>query len=145
MTGWRALFYKEVLRFWKVSFQTIAAPVLTACLYLLIFGHVMEDKVRVYDQVSYTAFLIPGLVMMSVLQNAFANSSSSIIQSKIMGNLIFILLTPLSHRSWFAAYVGSSIVRGLAVGVGVLLVTSIGVHLPMAQPMWILEIGRAHV
>ena len=138
MTGWRALFYKEVLRFWKVSFQTIAAPVLTACLYLLIFGHVMEDKVRVYDQVGYTAFLIPGLVMMSVLQNAFANSSSSIIQSKIMGNLIFILLTPLSHRSWFAAYVGSSIVRGLAVGVGVLLVTSIGVHLPMVQPLWIL-------
>lgn len=138
MTGWRALFYKEVLRFWKVSFQTIAAPVLTACLYLLIFGHVMEDKVRVYDQVSYTAFLIPGLVMMSVLQNAFANSSSSIIQSKIMGNLIFILLTPLSHRSWFAAYVGSSIVRGLAVGVGVLLVTSLGVHLPMVQPLWIL-------
>jgi ABC-2 type transport system permease protein len=138
MTGWRALFYKEVLRFWKVSFQTIAAPVLTACLYLLIFGHVMEDKVQVYDQVSYTAFLIPGLVMMSVLQNAFANSSSSIIQSKIMGNLIFILLTPLSHRSWFAAYVGSSIVRGLAVGLGVLLVTSLGAHVPMLQPIWIL-------
>jgi ABC-2 type transport system permease protein len=138
MTGWRALFYKEVLRFWKVSFQTIAAPVLTACLYLLIFGHVMEDKVQVYDQVNYTAFLIPGLVMMSVLQNAFANSSSSIIQSKIMGNLIFILLTPLSHRSWFAAYVGSSIVRGLAVGLGVLLVTSLGAHVPMLQPIWIL-------
>ena len=138
MTGWRALFYKEVLRFWKVSFQTIAAPVLTACLYLLIFGHVMEDKVQVYDRVSYTAFLIPGLVMMSVLQNAFANSSSSIIQSKIMGNLIFILLTPLSHRSWFAAYVGSSIVRGLAVGLGVLLVTSLGAHVPMLQPIWIL-------
>jgi ABC-2 type transport system permease protein len=138
MTGWRALFYKEVLRFWKVSFQTIAAPVLTACLYLLIFGHVMEDKVQVYDQINYTAFLIPGLVMMSVLQNAFANSSSSIIQSKIMGNLIFILLTPLSHRSWFAAYVGSSIVRGLAVGLGVLLVTSWSVHLPMVQPLWIL-------
>ena len=89
MTGWKALFVKEVLRFWKVSFQTIAAPVLTSCLYLLIFGTVLEDKVQVYDQVQYTAFLIPGLVMMSVLQNAFANSSSSIIQSKIMGNLIF--------------------------------------------------------
>jgi ABC-2 type transport system permease protein len=138
MIGWKTLFYKEVLRFWKVSFQTIAAPVLTACLYLLIFGHVMEDKVQVYDQVNYTAFLIPGLVMMSVLQNAFANSSSSIIQSKIMGNLIFILLTPLSHRDWFAAYVGSSIVRGLAVGLGVLVVTSLSVHLPMAQPIWIL-------
>jgi ABC-2 type transport system permease protein len=66
--------------------------------------------------VSYTAFLVPGLVMMSVLQNAFANSSSSLVQSKIMGNLVFLLLTPLSHWSWFVAYVGSSVVRGLAGG-----------------------------
>jgi ABC-2 type transport system permease protein len=123
MTGWQTLFYKEVLRFWKVSFQTVAAPVLTAMLYMLIFGHVLEDHVKVYDR-SYTAFLVPGLVMMSVLQNAFANSSSSLIQSKIMGNLVFLLLTPLSHWSWFFAYVGSSVVRGLVVGTGVLLVTA---------------------
>ena len=97
MTGWRALLYKEVLRFWKVGFQTVAAPVLTAVLYLLIFGHVLEEHVTVYNGVGYTAFLIPGLVMMSVLQNAFANSSSSMVQSKIMGNLVFLLLTPLSH------------------------------------------------
>jgi ABC-2 type transport system permease protein len=97
MTGWTMLFYKEVLRFWKVSFQTVAAPVLTAVMYLMIFGHVLEAHVQVYDGVSYTAFLIPGLVMMSVLQNAFANSSSSMVQSKIMGNLVFLLLTPLSH------------------------------------------------
>ena len=90
MTGWRALLYKEVLRFWKVGFQTVAAPVLTAVLYLLIFGHVLEEHVTVYNGVGYTAFLIPGLVMMSVLQNAFANSSSSMVQSKIMGNLVFL-------------------------------------------------------
>ena len=141
MSGWQALFYKEILRFWKVSFQTVAAPVLTACLYMLIFGHVLEDRVKVYDQVSYTAFLVPGLVMMSVLQNAFANSSSSIIQSKIMGNLVFILLTPLSHRSWFVAYVGSSIVRGLAVGLGVLLVTSLVTTPSYVAPLWILVFG----
>ena len=93
MTGWQTLLYKEVLRFWKVSFQTVAAPVLTALLYLLIFGHVLSDRVKVYDTITYTAFLVPGLVMMSVLQNAFANSSSSLIQSKIMGNLVFVLLT----------------------------------------------------
>ena len=138
MTGWQALFYKEVLRFWKVSFQTVAAPVLTAVLYLMIFGHVLEDHVKVYDRISYTAFLVPGLVMMSVLQNAFANSSSSIVQSKIMGSLVFVLLTPLSHWSWFVAYVGSSIVRGLAVGAGVLVVTSAFVRPQFAAPLWIL-------
>jgi len=138
MTGWQTLFYKEVLRFWKVAFQTVAAPVLTALLYLMIFGHVLEDHVKVYDRIPYTAFLVPGLVMMSVLQNAFANSSSSLIQSKIMGNLVFVLLSPLSHWAWFIAYVGSSIVRGLAVGAGVLAVTSLFALPSIDNPLWVL-------
>ncbi|KNZ33586.1 MAG: metal-dependent hydrolase [Methylibium sp. NZG] len=137
LAGARSLLYKEVLRFWKVSFQTVAAPVLTAVLYLLIFGHVLEDHVKVFDKVGYTSFLIPGLVMMSVLQNAFANSSSSLIQSKITGNLVFLLVTPLSHWAWFAAYVGASVVRGVVVGLGVLLVTMWFAPLHVAQPLWI--------
>jgi ABC-2 type transport system permease protein len=138
MTGWQTLLYKEVLRFWKVGFQTVAAPVLTAVLYLLIFGHALENHVKVYDRISYTAFLVPGLVMMSVLQNAFANSSSSLIQSKIMGNLVFLLLTPLSHWSWFIAYVGSSVARGLIVGIGVYGVTVWFADLSFVAPWWIL-------
>jgi ABC-2 type transport system permease protein len=138
MTGWRALLYKEVMRFWKVGFQTMGAPILTAVLYLLIFGHVLENQVKVYDQISYTAFLVPGLVMMSVLQNAFANSSSSLVQSKIMGSLVFVLLTPLSHWSWFGAYVGSSVVRGLLVGSGVFLATAFFTPLTFVAPLWIL-------
>jgi ABC-2 type transport system permease protein len=138
LAGTRPLLYKEVLRFWKVAFQTVAAPVLTAVLYLLIFGHVLEDHVKVFETVGYTSFLIPGLVMMSVLQNAFANSSSSLIQSKINGNLVFLLVTPLSHWAWFLAYVGASVVRGLVVGVGVLLVTMWFAPLHLAEPLWIL-------
>ncbi|MDE2414447.1 MAG: ABC transporter permease [Comamonadaceae bacterium] len=137
MIGWQTLFYKEVLRFWKVAFQTVAAPVLTAVLYLLIFSHVLEDRVQVYGQLSYTAFLVPGLVMMSVLQNAFANSSSSLIQSKIMGNLVFVLLTPLSHWAWFFAYVGSSVLRGLLVGLGVFAVTLFFAQPAFAAPLWV--------
>ena len=136
--GARTLYYKEVLRFWKVSFQTVGAPVLTAVLYLLIFGHVLEDHVKVYDQVGYTSFLIPGLVMMSVLQNSFANSSSSLIQSKITGNLVFLLVAPLSHWAWFLAYVGASVTRGLVVGAGVLAVTVWFAPPGMAQPLWAL-------
>jgi ABC-2 type transport system permease protein len=144
MTGWTMLFYKEVLRFWKVGFQTVAAPVLTAVMYLMIFGHVLEAHVQVYDGVSYTAFLIPGLVMMSVLQNAFANSSSSMVQSKIMGNLVFLLLTPLSHWSWFLAYALSAMVRGLLVGMGVMLAGVVFVwqssvlsfSLMPSEPLW---------
>lgn len=138
MSGWKMLFYKEILRFWKVGFQTVAAPVITAILYLMIFGHVLEDRVQVYESVGYTAFLLPGLVMMSVLQNAFANSSSSLVQSKVMGNLVFLLLTPLSHRAWFVAYVGSSVVRGLAVGAGVMLATWWFAQPSLVAPLWIL-------
>ena len=122
----------------KLGAKLLAAPVLTALLYLLIFGHVLSDRVKVYDQISYTAFLVPGLVMMSVLQNAFANSSSSLIQSKITGNLVFVLLSPLSHVEFFAAYVLASMARGLGVGLGVLAVTVWFVDLDVAAPWWAL-------
>lgn len=135
--GFRTLLYKEVLRFWKVGFQTVAAPVLTGVLYLLVFGHVLEAHVEAFPGVSYTAFLIPGLVMMSVLQNAFANSSSSLIQSKITGNLVFVLLPPLSNGEFFAAYVIASVVRGLVVGVGVFAVTVWFAPPALAAPLWI--------
>ncbi len=138
LEGAMPLFRKEVLRFWKVAFQTVAAPVLTAVLYLLIFGHVLDDHVEAFPGVGYTSFLVPGLVMMSVLQNAFANSSSSLVQSKITGNLVFLLVTPLSHWAWFVAYVGASAVRGLVVGSGVLLVTVWFAPLQLAEPWWIL-------
>ena len=137
LTGALPLFRKEVLRFWKVAFQTVAAPVLTAVMYLLIFGHVLEDKVTVYGDVAYTRFLIPGLVMMSVLQNAFANTSSSLIQSKITGNLVFLLVTPLSHWAWFTAYTGAAVVRGLTVGAGVFAVTAWFAPPGLAQPAWV--------
>jgi ABC-2 type transport system permease protein len=135
--GFRTLFYKEVLRFWKVATQTVTAPIMTAMLYLLIFSHVLEAHVQVYPGVKYSAFLIPGLVMMSVLQNAFANSSSSLIQSKISGNLVFILLPPLSHWELFAAYVLAAMVRGLMVGAGVFLVTAWFASLSFVAPGWI--------
>ncbi len=138
MTGFRTLLYKELLRFWKVSLQTIAAPILTALLYLVVFTHVLQDRVQIYPGVQYAAFLIPGLAMMSLLQNAFANSSSSLIQSKITGNIIFILLPPLSHGEFYWAYVVAAVVRGLVVGFGVYCVNFVTVSLPILHPLWAL-------
>jgi ABC-2 type transport system permease protein len=136
MIGFWTLFAKEMLRFWKVAFQTVAAPVLTALLYLMIFGHVLEGHVRVHG-VPYTSFLIPGLVMMQVLQNAFANSSSSLIQAKITGSIVFVLLPPIPYSAFFAAYVLAAMARGLMVGVGVLLATVWFVDLQVVAPLWI--------
>ncbi len=138
MIEFQTLLYKEVLRFWKVSFQTVLAPVLTAFLYLLIFSHVLDTRVTVYGTVSYTAFLLPGLVMMSLMQNAFANSSSSLIQSKITGNIIFILLPPISYVEFFAAYVIAAILRGLLVSVSIIILGMFFTTLPCTAPGWIL-------
>ncbi len=138
MSGFVTLFQKEVLRFWKVGFQTVAAPVLTVLLYLLVFAHVLQAHIKVYENVSYAAFLVPGLIMMAVLQNAFSNSSSSLIQSKVTGNIIFMLLPPISYRQFFLAYVLAAVVRGVVVGLGVLLMTLWFVDLPYREPLWIL-------
>lgn len=137
-SGFPTLLRKELSRFWKVAFQTIAAPVVTALLYLLIFAHVLEDRVQIYDTVPYTSFLIPGLMMMSMLQNSFANPSSSLIQSRITGNLVFILLPPLSHREIFMAYIMAGIVRGLCVGACIWIVALFFVPLPVGNAAWIL-------
>ena len=135
--GTYTLFKKEILRFWRVAFQTVASPVLTALLYLLIFSHVLEGHVQVFAGVPYTAFLIPGLIMMSLLQNAFANSSSSLVQSKVMGSIVFVLLTPLTYLQFFMAFLAAAIVRGLMVGLAIYFVAIWFVDIPLVHPLWI--------
>src|SRR5206468_9632260 len=123
VSGFPTLLYKEVLRFWKVSFQTVAAPVLSAILYLIVFAHALASHVQAFPGVTYVQFLVPGLAMMAMLQNAFANSSSSLIQSKITGNIIFILLPPMGPAEIFLAYLLAAIVRAVCVGAGVIAAT----------------------
>ena len=136
--GCWALFHKEVKRFMSVATQTIFAPVISTLLYLLIFGKVISPDVHTFEGVGYSAFLIPGLVMMAILQNAFANSSSSLIQAKMHGNFTFVMLSPLSPAEIYLAFTTAAVVRGLVVGVAVLLVGIIGYHLPWEHPLWML-------
>ena len=138
LIGFYTLFYKEWLRFWKVSVQTVLAPVVTALLFLLVFAHTLRSSVEPFPGVSYSAFLVPGLAMMAVLQNAFANSSSSLMQSKMTGNIVFVLLPPLSHREFYLAYLLAAVVRGLVVGAGVFVATAWFVDLEFAHPGWAL-------
>ena len=139
LKGTWTLLKKELLRFWRVVFQTVAAPVITGILYLLIFSHVLDSRTEVYEGVPYSAFLIPGLIMMSLLQNAFANSSSSLVQSKVMGNIVFILLTPLTYIQFFIAFLIASIVRGLFVGLAIYLLAIIYIDLPLMHPWFIVS------
>ena len=141
MSGFSTLFRKEILRFWKVVYQTVAGPVISTVLYLLVFSNALQGRVEAFPGVAYTTFLVPGLVMMAMQQNAFANASSSLIQSKVTGNVVFILLPPLSVRDLFGAYVGAAMVRGLAVGLGVFAVTLFFAIPRFAAPLWALTFG----
>ncbi|MBU6271126.1 MAG: ABC transporter permease [Betaproteobacteria bacterium] len=139
--GFVTLLRKEVLRFWKVVYQTVAGPVVSTVLYLLVFANALQGRVEAFPGIGYTEFLVPGLVMMAMLQNAFANASSSLVQSKVTGNIVFVLLPPLSVRDLFAAYVGAAMVRGLAVGAGVFAVTLFFSVPRFAAPAWAVLFG----
>lgn len=136
--GTWTLLVKEIRRFMSVIGQTVLAPVITAVLYLVVFQQVLGDRVEVYPGVGFTEFLIPGLIMMSVIQNAFANTSSSITQSKIMGNLVFMLMSPLSALEIFGAFVAAAVLRATIVAIALYAVGWLFCPLPLAQPLAVL-------
>ncbi|MEY3981628.1 MAG: hypothetical protein RLZZ281_497 [Pseudomonadota bacterium] len=135
-SGAWALLHKETMRFAKVSVQTILAPVLSSLLFLLIFSYLLEGRLEPYPGVSYSSFLVPGLVMMTLQQNAFANTSSSITQSKMTGNLIFLLLSPMRAWEWWMGYVGGAVLRGLMCSVGVWAVAAVFVPTGLVSIAW---------
>lgn len=138
--GFRTLFVKEVKRFTSVLGQTVGAPIVTALLYLLVFAQALSGRATVYEGVSYTQFLVPGLIMMTVIQNAFANTSSSLIQSKVMGNLVFVQLAPIGATEWFLAYVGAAILRTVLVMLAMLAATLPFVELRIEHPLALIGI-----
>lgn len=137
---------KEIHRFMKIWIQTVIGPVTTALLYQLIFGQQLLNVQTGIPGVNYATFLIPGLIMMQVILNAFGNSSSSMIQSKYTGNIIFVLMAPISPFAIYSAFLVSSIVRGIVVGVAVFLAIGwFGIMIPKAPLVLIyfLIIGSA--
>ena len=136
--GIYTLFYKEITRFRKVALQTVLAPIITSLLYLLVFSNVLDKHINIYEGVKYTAFLIPGLMMMSIIQNSFANSSSSILQSKVTGNIVFVLLAPLSYLEFYLAFLLAAVIRGMVVGCGIFAVALLFVELPINNIFWII-------
>ncbi len=130
--GFWTLYSKEVRRFVKVWTQTLLAPVMTSLLFLAVFTLALGRTMEVVPGVSFAQFLAPGLVMMSMVQQAFANSSSSIVISKVQGNIVDVLMPPISAAELTAAYVGGGATRGMMVGVLTTLALAIfvptGIH-----------------
>jgi len=135
MLGLRTLFLKEYRRFMKVPGQTLASPVVTTVLYLLVFGYALGGRLRQVAGVPYFDFIVPGLIMLGITSNAFLNSSSSLMGMKLTGTIIDLLVTPLTYAEMVAAMVAAAAVRGLMVGVciwGVAAITRGELHVTSA-------------
>lgn len=134
--GFSTLFYKECRRFLRVAVQTLLTPMITSILYLAVFAQVLAGRVEVYEGVSYLQFLVPGLVMMTVIQNSYANTSSSLGQAKMNGSIAFLLVSPISSLEIFSAFIFAAIARGTMVGLGVLAVSWLFVDVLIVNP-WV--------
>jgi ABC-2 type transport system permease protein len=139
--GCRTLFVREIRRFMRVNMQTVVAPALTALLYLVVFRYAMGDRHVPGLDVDYFTFLIPGLVMMSMLQNAFANTSSSVITSKVMNVHIYLLMAPLSAIEVVGAFLAAAVIRAVVVAIVFLAVLMPFADIPVTHVWMILLYG----
>jgi ABC-2 type transport system permease protein len=128
------LLQKEILRFLRVSFQTLLAPIVTASLYLFVFGATLGDRITVLEGFSYAQFVIPGLILMGVINNSFANTSSSLLISRYLGNIVDLLVTPITPPQFIVAYTLAAMLRGLLVGSAVLVISTFFSPLPWVHP-----------
>jgi len=133
--GLWTLYKKEVRRFLKVSFQTLLAPVATTLLYMIVFSLAIGVNREAIEGVPFTTFLAPGLVMMGILNNAFANSSSSLIVAKVQGNTVDFLMPPLSPAELAAAFIGGAMTRGILVGIATAIAIALFVEISVAH-LW---------
>ncbi len=141
--GLNTLYIKEVRRFFKVQMQTVWAPAITTLLYLAIFSIALGRSGRTVMGVGFADFLAPGLIVMAMIQNAFANSSFSLLVGKIQGNIVDYLMPPLSTGELMAGLIGAAVTRAFFVGFAVWLVMLLwpGVSVTIAHPLWALWFG----
>jgi ABC-2 type transport system permease protein len=129
------LLHKEIRRFLRVSSQTLFTPIITASLYLFIFGATLGERISVLPGFSYAQFVVPGLILMGVINNSFSNSASSLFMSRYLGNIVDLLVTPITPPQFIFAYTLAAMIRGLAVGLVVWLVSMFFAALPWHNPL----------
>ncbi len=132
--GLRTLFAKEVRRFLRVPGQTLLSPLITTTLYFVVFGYSLGSRLREIEGVPYARFIVPGLVTLGVVSNAYLNSSSSLFVMKIQGTIVDLLVSPLTHGEVLAGFLGAAVLRGLIVGVVMWAVAGVFSGFQLAHP-----------
>ena len=136
--GLRTLLDKEVRRFMRVPGQTLLSPVVTTTLYFVVFGFSLGSQLREVDGVPYARFIVPGLVTLGVISNAFLNTASSLFVMKLQGTILDLLVSPLSYGEILAGFVGAAVVRGLLIGVVMWVVAAVFTGFGLAHPLFAL-------
>lgn len=129
------LLQKEVRRFCRVASQTLLTPIITASLYLFVFGATLGERISVLPGFSYAQFVVPGLILMGVINNSFANTSSSLFMSRYLGNIVDLLVTPVTPTQFIFAYTLAAMLRGFLVGVAVWAISLFFAELPWPNPL----------
>jgi ABC-2 type transport system permease protein len=141
--GFQTLLRKETRRFLRVPGQTLASPIVTTALYFLVFGYALGGRVREVDGVSYMRFIVPGLILLAVIQNAFLNTSSSMFVAKIQGTIVDLLVAPLGVVDLVAAFTLGAVIRGLMIGAIVWLIAAVFTGFHVAHPLWSIAFSAA--
>lgn len=139
--GFRTLLAKETRRFLRVPGQTLAQPIVTTALYFLVFGYALGGRVREVDGVSYSRFIVPGLMLLGLSQNAFLNTSSSMFIAKMQGTIVDLLVAPLGVVDLLLAFILAAIVRGMMVGGIVWVISALFTGFSVSHPLWVLLFG----
>jgi len=134
--GARTLFSKEVRRFLRVPGQTLLSPVVTTTLYFVVFGYSLGGQLREVDGISYARFIVPGLVTLGVISNAFLNTASSLFVMKLQGTIVDLLVSPLAYGEILAGFIGAAVVRALMIGAIMWAVAGLFAGFDLAHPLF---------
>src|SRR5918995_3768265 len=134
----RAIYSFEMARMWRTLFQSILSPVISTTLYFVVFGAAIGSRIESIDGISYGAFIVPGLIMLSLLTQSIANASFGIYFPKFVGTIYELLSAPISYFEIVLAYVGAAATKSIILGLIILATAALFVPLRIAHPFWML-------
>ncbi len=132
----KVIYYNEMLRAWNTLMQTIASPVISTCLYFVVFGGAIGSRIEEVDGVPYGSFIVPGLIMLSLLTQSISNASFGIFFPKFTGTIYEVMSAPISFLEILIGYVGAAATKSLIIGVIILFTAGFFVELEIKHPVW---------
>jgi ABC-2 type transport system permease protein len=134
----RSIYKFEMARFWRTIWESLASPIISTCLYFVVFGSAIGDRIQAVDGVPYGAFIVPGLILLTVLQQSISNASFAFFFPKFVGTIYELLSAPVSYLEIVIGYAGAATMKSMIIGLVILATATIFVDLHVLHPLWML-------